>query len=73
MEKVTLRELRENAGLSVCEVAKKIGVTRNAVYNYENGLRSIDVLLAFNLALIYKVSIDDIAEACLNVRNRSTL
>lgn len=36
-----LRELREQKGLTQQEVADKIGVTRAAVANYENGLRAM--------------------------------
>ena len=34
-----LRQLREEKGVSQAEVAKAIGVTRNAITNYENGKR----------------------------------
>lgn len=36
-----LRELREQKGLTQQEVADRIGVTRAAVANYENGLRAM--------------------------------
>lgn len=36
-----LRQLRESKGMTQQEVATKMGVTRAAVANYENGLRAM--------------------------------
>lgn len=36
-----LRELRESKGMTQQEVADKMGITRAAVANYENGIRAM--------------------------------
>lgn len=44
----TAKELRESKGLSVIEFADTIGVTRQTIYNFENGNRqSMEVLQAY--------------------------
>lgn len=35
-----LKQARENAGLTQLELAKKLGVTKSAIGNYENGVSS---------------------------------
>lgn len=44
----TCREIRENNKLSVIEFADCIGMTRQAVYNFENGkTSSMDILRGY--------------------------
>lgn len=44
----TCKELRENNKLSVIEFADHIGMTRQAVYNFENGkTSSMDILRGY--------------------------
>ena len=40
---MTLRELRALNKKSVAEVANALGVTERAIYNYEQGIRSINL------------------------------
>ena len=35
-----LKQARESAGLTQLELAKKLGVTKSAIGNYENGVSS---------------------------------
>lgn len=53
-----LRELRRNMKLQQDQVAKLIGVTKNAISTYENNARqpSLEILLRF--ANLYRVSTD---------------
>lgn len=45
---VTCKEIRENKKLSVIEFADCIGMTRQAVYNFENGkTSSMDILRGY--------------------------
>ena len=48
----TCRDIREENNLSVADFAERIGFTRQAVYNFENGkTSSMGILLAYvNLA-----------------------
>lgn len=65
---MTLKELRKQSGKTAAEVAAALGVTVSAVSNYEKGIRSIDVVQAYNLCNLYGVEFDEFAEAYLNTR-----
>lgn len=67
---MNLRDLRKQAKMSVKQVADKLGVTVTAIYNYERGIRSIDILMAVDMALYYGVSLDEFIEAYINTHNQ---
>ena len=58
-----LKQFREEKGLSLVDVAKRLNVSRITVWNYESGKRkpSFDVLV--QLAKIYGCSVNDFVEA----------
>lgn len=56
-----LTRLREEAGFTVAEAAKEIGMSRAALYNLENGTSlSADWVTIQNLADLYGVSTEDL-------------
>ena len=61
-----LNELRQNAGYTVAAVAKELNVTLRAVFNYEHGLRRINIEQVLILAKLYDCSAEEIIEAQLN-------
>lgn len=66
MKKETLRDLRESTKKTCAEVAQALGVTINAIYNYENGIRRISLEQVLALADVYEVSAGDVIKAQLN-------
>lgn len=60
MTQITLRAARVNAGLTLKEVAKKLGVTERTVGNWEKGSTSIPAKELIALCTIYAISIDAI-------------
>lgn len=68
---MTLRELREQSGKSRAEVAAALGVTVNAISNYESGLRQISLLHVLNLALLFGESAEEVIKAQLNSCRRA--
>lgn len=63
---MNLKDLRKQAGLSVKEVANKLNLVIQSVYRYEKGDRELPLVTAYNLARIYDVTLDEIAEAVIN-------
>ena len=63
---MNLRDLRKEAGLTVKQVAERLGVAEQTLYRYESGERGVMVITAYQLALIYGVGIDEVAEAIIN-------
>lgn len=59
----TLRELRKQSGKSCAEVAETLGVTRNAVTNYEQGIRRISLEQVLLLARLYDSTAEEIIQA----------
>ena len=55
----SLRALREQAGLTQAEVARRVGVTRQTLIAIEQGKYSPTLELAFQLCRVYGVRIDD--------------
>ena len=53
-----LKEVRERLGLSQTEVAKKLGITRQAYNHYEHGKRDPDTAMLQQIADLYNVSTD---------------
>lgn len=53
-----IKKLRSESGMNQNELAKKLGVTKAAISNYETGLRAPKQDLLFDLSNIFGVSID---------------
>lgn len=62
----TLKELRKQAKKTCTEVAQALGVTGNAVTNYEAGIRRISLEHVLILAEMYDVSEKEVIQAQLN-------
>lgn len=62
----TLRDLRLQTKKTCAEVAQVLGVTANAISNYECGIRSISLEQVLILAELYDVSEKEIIKAQLN-------
>lgn len=62
-----LRTLRKQAKKTVAEVAKVLGVTTRALYNYEHGYRRISLEQVLLLAKLYDVTAEEVIEAQLNI------
>ena len=56
----SLRALRESAGLTQAEVARRIGVTRQTLIAIEQGRYSPSLEMAFQLARVFGVGLDDV-------------
>lgn len=65
----TLKDLREQAGLSVKEVAQKLNVTEMSVYRYEANKRHLDIEQVLELSSLYDCSTEEIIRAQLNSRS----
>ncbi|MCM1296900.1 MAG: helix-turn-helix transcriptional regulator [Muribaculaceae bacterium] len=63
---MTLRELRQQSGKTAKEVADKLGVTRNAVINYECGVREIGIKHVLILSELYDCTEREVIEAQLH-------
>lgn len=57
---IKLRDIHKSKGLTMREVANKLGVTTSALSNYENGYREPGVSVLSQLANIYNISIDSL-------------
>lgn len=64
--KTTLRDLRKASNKTAAEVATALGVTIQAVYNYERGIRLIDIYSIIPLARLFDVTAEEIIEAQIN-------
>lgn len=53
-----LRELRRKHGYTQLEVAKKLGLSRSSIANWEQGARVPDFLSIKHLCRIYRVPVD---------------
>lgn len=62
----TLRDLRLQANKTCAEVAQALGVTRQAVTNYEAGIRQIGITHVLVLSKLFDCSEREIIEAQLN-------
>ena len=56
----TIRSLREKAGISQCELAKRMGVTQGAVWQWENGMSHPKIPLLKRLAETLGVTVDEL-------------
>ena len=62
----TLKELRLQAKKTCAEVAQALGLTDRAIYNYESGIRQINISQVLILAGLYDVSEKEVIQAQLN-------
>jgi transcriptional regulator with XRE-family HTH domain len=62
----TLRDLRNESKKTCAEVAQALNVTLRAIYNYELGLRQINIKQVLLLAELFDVSEREVIEAQLN-------
>ena len=60
MKKITLRAARSNANLTQAEAAKKIGVSRDTIANWESGKTSPSVERFRQIESVYGVSYDEL-------------
>lgn len=61
-----LKELRKQSGKRCGEVAQELGVTYQALCNYEAGIRRIGLEQVLILAKLYDCTAEDVIEAQLN-------
>ena len=64
--KETLKDLRKQNNKTCAEVAQALGVTERAIYNYESGIREINISQVLVLAELYDVSEKEVIQAQLN-------
>lgn len=57
-----LKALRKARGLRQVEVAKKLNISQSLVSKYERGAIKVDMQLAWRIADLYNVAIDEIFE-----------
>lgn len=55
-----LKELREDAGMTQADLAKKTGYSVQAIYQWESGLRKVSFEAACALADALAVSVEDL-------------
>ena len=60
MQRRTIRELRETAGMTQLQLANRIGVTPSAVYNWETGRNEPKASQLRLVAEVFGVRMDDI-------------
>lgn len=63
---MTLRELREKNRKTLTEVASVLGVTAQAVCNYESGIRQIGLDDVLTLSALYDCNAEEVIKAQLN-------
>ena len=56
----SIRPLREQAGLTQAELAKRIGVTRQTLIAIEQGRYSPTLELAFQISRVFVTGLDDV-------------
>jgi len=53
-----MRQLREDRGISQAALAKKLGVSKETVYRYENNIQSPSLERTKQIAILLRTSID---------------
>lgn len=56
------KEFRARYNMSQSDLAKKVGVRRETIGNLENGKYNPSLKLAFDIAILFEVSIEEIFE-----------
>lgn len=59
-----LKYLRESAGLTQLAVAESLGITPQAVSNYERGINAVPCAYLMQLARLYSVPVEVLLGAC---------
>lgn len=57
---IHLKAARVNAGLTQAEAAKKLGISKNTIVNYEKYKSKPCIEIAQKMAELYKLTVDDI-------------
>ncbi|MDA1533784.1 MULTISPECIES: helix-turn-helix domain-containing protein [unclassified Bacillus cereus group] len=65
-----LKKLRESKGFSQEDVARKIGVTRQAVYKWENDKSCPDIDNLILLSEMYNVTLDELIKGNQNIKEK---
>lgn len=65
-----LKKLRESKGFSQEDVAKKIGVTRQAVYKWENDKSCPDIDNLILWSEMYNVTLDELIKGNQNIKEK---
>jgi transcriptional regulator with XRE-family HTH domain len=65
----TIRQLREEAGLTQLQLASALGCTPSAVYNWERGRSEPRASQVRAMATIFRVSMDDIDFETMDVKS----
>lgn len=68
----TLRDLREQAGISAKEVADKLGVTRAMIYHYESGYAKVPIDFVLTLCELYDCTERELILAAMYQTKRSS-
>ena len=58
--KITLKAARVNAGLTLEDAAKKLGITKNTLISYEKYRTIPDMVTGTAMALLYGTSVDNL-------------
>lgn len=61
-----LRTLRKQKGLSQKQLGKILNVTSQAIANYENGIRKVNIEQVLILSKLFDVSAEEIIKAQIN-------
>lgn len=64
--KTTLRDLREQNGMTRADVAAALGVSYQAISNYEAGIRRVSLEHILALAGLYECSAEEVIRAQLS-------
>lgn len=57
---ITLKAARVNVGLTQKQAAEKLGISDNALWNYENGRSFPDIMIVKKMEEVYKQSYNDL-------------
>lgn len=60
-------ELRKKKKLTQEQLSEKLGITRQTLSNWENNTTNPDILQAKNIAMFFKISLDDLTDNKLEI------
>ena len=70
-DRTPLAVIRANAGLSRTQAATLLDIALNTLGRYETGQGELPLDIAEDMAILYKVSFDEIRTACASVRKQN--
>lgn len=70
---MTLKELRQQSGKTVAEVATALGIANRTLSHYECGTRHINIEQVIPLSKLYDCTVEDIIVAQLNAQSISPI